>query len=339
VAGTRIHNVADPAATRLDLAGVVTFSAMLFLLVFALVKGKDDGWSSTTILALLASSVGLLVVFVVVELVQQRPMLDLSLFRNRSFLGVSIATFCISAGMFAMLPYLTFYLQNDLGYSPLQGGLRLLPATILTFAVPILTRAATERLPAGPTLAIGLAICGAGLFVIHGITARDTWTILLPGMLLIGFGIGIGNPAIARIALGVVTPTRAGMASGISNSFRIGGLSIGVAALGAMFQGGIAAALPKGDAALARVLAAGGPRAAGPLSLPSTPQAVARAYDAFLHGLNGILLVGSVVVFVGAAFAFAVRGRDFYRPPALDSPAGDSSSPDSPAVDAPAALG
>ena len=113
MASTRLRNVADPGATRLDIAGVVTFSAMLFLLVFALVKGRDDGWSSRTILTLLASSAALLVAFIAVELVQKRPMLDLSLFRYRSFVGVSMAKFCVSAGMFAMFPYLTFYLQND----------------------------------------------------------------------------------------------------------------------------------------------------------------------------------------------------------------------------------
>ena len=311
-AATRIANVADPAATRLDLAGVVTFSAMLFLLVFALVKGKDDGWSSGTILTLFAASAALLVAFIVAEVLQERPMLDLSLFRNRSFLGVSLATFCISAGMFAMLPYLTFYLQDFLGFSPLQGGLRLLPATILTFAVPIASRSVTERLAPGLTLAAGLGICGLGLLLIHGVALGDSWTSLLPGLLLTGLGIGIGNPAIARIALGVVTPTRAGMASGISNTFRIGGLSVGVAGLGAIFQSGIVSALGGGQAQLARAVAGEGPRDAtrGIVTTPALQKALSLA---FLHGLNDITLVGSILVFLGAAAALVVRGRDFHR--------------------------
>ena len=72
-------------------------------------------------------------------------MLDLSLFRKRGFVGVSLATFAIGAGMFAMYPYITLYLQNDLGYSPLAGGARLLPSTVLLFIVPLATRSVVER--------------------------------------------------------------------------------------------------------------------------------------------------------------------------------------------------
>jgi hypothetical protein len=220
--------------------------------------------------------------------------------------------------MFAMLPYLTFFFQNDLGYSPLQGGLRLLPATLLTFVVPLATRTLTENLPPGPTLAVGLAICGLGLFEIRGLTPSSTWIAALPGIILIGFGIGIGNPGIARIALGVVPPARAGMASGISNTFRIGGLSIGVAALGAIFQSGISSALAGAPSSLAAGLAAEGPAHLFP---HGTHSPLARTgYLAFLHGLNGILLVGAIVVGVGALAALVVRGRDFHQ---HDAPASE----------------
>jgi EmrB/QacA subfamily drug resistance transporter len=115
---TRMVNVSDPEAERLDVAGLVAFATSMFLLVFALIRGDADGWTSTTIVSLFAAAAAMMVLFVVVELLQERPMFDLSLFRNRSFVGVSWATIAAGAGMFAMLPYLTFYLQNDLGTRP-----------------------------------------------------------------------------------------------------------------------------------------------------------------------------------------------------------------------------
>src|SRR4029077_16031810 len=115
------------------------------------------------------------------------------------------------------------------------GGLPLLPATVLTFVVPVLTRGWAGRAP-GVLLGAGLGLTALGLVLMHGVTVSSSWTALLPGLVLAGVGIGLANPAIADIALGVVPPERSGMASGISNTFRIGGLAVGVAALGAVFQ-------------------------------------------------------------------------------------------------------
>ena len=201
-------NVRDHEATRLDVGGLVTFSGSLFLLVFALLRGNDLGWSSTTIVAMLAGAAVLMAAFVVVELRQPRPMLDLSLFRRRAFTGVSIATLAIGGGMFAVFPYLTLYLQNVLGLSPFQGGLRLLAATLPVFLVPLLTRGIAAH--AGRLLlGLGLAITAAGLVVMSRIHTDSDWTAPPPGLLLTGTGIDLANPAIAKIALGVVPPTAA----------------------------------------------------------------------------------------------------------------------------------
>ena len=177
----RMVNVADPASERLDWPGLVTFSGGLFLLVLGLTRGNDDGWRSTEIVSILGSAAVLLVAFVIVELRQPRPMFDLSLFRKPAFTGVSVATLAIGAGMFALLPYLTLYLQNDLGLSPLQGGLRLLPLTVLSFIVPLASRPLTERIPAGMALSVGLVISAAGIWLFLGLTVASTWTALLPG--------------------------------------------------------------------------------------------------------------------------------------------------------------
>jgi EmrB/QacA subfamily drug resistance transporter len=311
----RMVNMGDPGAKRLDWSGLLTFSGGLFLLVLGLTRGNDDGWSSRTILVTLSAAAVLLLAFVTVELRQERPMFDLSLFRKPAFTGVSIATFGIGAGMFALLPYITLYLQNDLGLSPLQGGERLLPLTTLSFVVPLASRPLTERVPAGMALTVGLAISGVGIWLFTGLTVASGWTALLPGLLVGGVGIGLANPAIAKIALGVVPPQRAGMASGINNTFRIGGVATGVAALGAVFQHRLQSTLHMavgGQApALARTVAAGGPEAAGKVS-GGRPAVVEAARHAFVSGMNEVVLVGAVTVAVGAAFAVLVRRKDFY---------------------------
>jgi EmrB/QacA subfamily drug resistance transporter len=317
---TRMVNVCDPDAERLDWAGLITFSGALFLLIFGLLRGTDEGWGSPLIVFALAGSAVLFAAFLAVELRQRRPMFDLSLFHNRAFCGVSLATFAVGAGMFAMFPFLTLYLQNALGYSPLQGGLRLLPATVLTFVVPLLTRGLAGRAP-GALLGAGLGLTALGLALMHGLTASSAWTALLPGLLLAGLGIGLANPAIANIALGVVPPERSGMASGISNTFRIGGLAVGVAGLGAIFQHRVAASLQASlggtQGPLAKAVAAGGRRTATPFAhgRPGFEEASLRA---FTSGMNEILAIGAVLVLIGALGAFAlVRLRDFHRRPAV----------------------
>jgi EmrB/QacA subfamily drug resistance transporter len=325
ISAKRMVNVRDPDAERLDWAGLISFSGALFLLIYGLLRGTDEGWGSTLIVSVLAGAAALLLLFLAVELRQRRPMFDLALFRNRAFCGVSLATFAIGAGMFAMFPYLTLYLQNALGYSPLQGGLRLLPATVLTFVVPLLTRRLTGRLAPGLLLGAGLGLTALGLALMHGLGAQSQWTALLAGLLLSGVGIGLANPAIAHIALGVVPPERSGMASGISNTFRIGGLATGVAALGAVFQSRLASSLHDSlggpSSGLAKAVASGGTRAAGRLA-HGQAGVVHASLRAFTVGLNEILAIGAALTLLGALAAVAlVRARDFHGARALGSSA------------------
>jgi EmrB/QacA subfamily drug resistance transporter len=325
IASTRMVNVRDPDAERLDWAGLITFSGALFLLIFGLLRGTDEGWGSTLIVSALSGAAALLAAFVAVELSQRRPMFDLTLFKNRSFCGVSLATFAIGAGMFAMFLYLTLYLQDALGFSPLKGGLGLLPTTVLVFVVPLLTRGLTGRVAPGLLLGAGLGLTALGLLLMRGLSASSQWSALLPGLLLTGAGIGLANPAIANTALGVVPVERSGMASGISNTFRIGGLATGVAALGAVFQHRVSvsleASLGKLPAAVTKAVASSGTHAAAALE-HGHPGITEAARGAFAAGLNGILLIGAGVVLVGALAALAlVRARDFHHPPVPEPPA------------------
>jgi EmrB/QacA subfamily drug resistance transporter len=308
----------DPSAGGIDWAGLVTFSAGLFALVFALVRGNAEGWGSPLIVGLLVASAVLLAAFVVVESRRAHPMLDLSLFRKPAFTGVSIVAFALSAGMFSMFLYLTLYLQNTLGLSPLDAGLRFLPLTLVSFVCAALSGGLTERVQVRFLMATGLGCVGAGLLLMSGLDENSDWTHLLPGFLLAGAGVGLTNPAIASTAVGVVDPRRAGMAAGINNTFRQVGIATGIAGLGAILQAQITDNITSALAAAgahrppgvrlppAEVLAQGDPRVLGPFR------------DAFVAGytdsLNELLIIGAIVAFLGAAASLLlVRQRDFVQ--------------------------
>jgi EmrB/QacA subfamily drug resistance transporter len=315
VAAARLANVGDPGAKRLDWAGLVTLSSSLSLLMFGLLRGNAEGWSSMPIVGLLSGAAVVFGAFVVVELRQPRPMFDLSLLRRPAFVGVSLATLAIGAGMFAALPFLSLYLQNYLGLSPLQGGLCLLPATLMCFVVPLATRAYADRLPPGLVLGGGLAAAGLGLVAMHGLTVGGSWIVLIPGLVLAGIGVGIANPAIAKIALSVVPPERTGMASGISNTCRITGIALGVAALGAFFERQLAtslqAELGQPSTQLAAALASSGTAAAERLE-STQPGVLAASQEAFVSGINGVLAIGAALLVLGTLAALAlVRSRHF----------------------------
>ena len=292
----------DEAAVRTDGAGLVTFSAALFLIVFGLLRGNAEGWSSALIVSTLATGLALLALFIVVEVRQARPMLDVSLFRRPAFVGVSLSTFALGAGMFAMFPYLSIYLQDVLDTSPLGAGLRLLPLTVFVFAVPLATRSVAHRVPAWIFAGIGLLLVSASLLLMHGVSATSSWTTLLAGFVVGGIGIGLANPTLAGAALRAVDPARSGMASGINNLCRLGGVAIGVAALGAVLEDRVGSSLAtSGHRRLAAAVSSSGTRAA------HGHHALARvAGNAFASGLNAALLVGCGVVFVGALSAIGL---------------------------------
>ena len=141
----KVDESRSPAEGSVDWAGLVTFSGGLVCLIFALIRGNAEGWSSGLIVGLLVAAVLLLVAFVVAERRVAHPMLDLSLFRQRTFDGACIAAFVLSAAMFAMFLYLTLYIQNALGYSALEAGLRFLPVTLLSFFVAPLSGKLADR--------------------------------------------------------------------------------------------------------------------------------------------------------------------------------------------------
>src|SRR5215208_1485900 len=237
----KVRESRDPNATRVDWAGLATFSTALFLLVLALVRGNEGGWGSTMIVSLFVSSGVLLAAFIAVESRVSEPMLPLGLFRRRAFTGVQLAAFAVSGSLFALFLYLTLYLQNFLGLSPIEAGVRYLPITLASFIVAPLAAMALVRFQARYLMSGGLVLTGVGLALMAGLHMDSSWTALLAGFVISGIGVGLLNPVIADVALSVVPKEQSGMAAGINDTFRQVGIAVGIAAWGAIFLGAGAA--------------------------------------------------------------------------------------------------
>jgi EmrB/QacA subfamily drug resistance transporter len=283
----QLHESSDPEHSRLDPVGLVTLIGGLFCLILALIEGNQHGWSTSWIIGLFVAAGALLVLFIVSQLGDRPSMVDLTLFGRPAFVGAQTTAFAISSSMFAMFLYLTLFLQNILGLSPLKTGLVFLPLSVVSFvAAPIAGRLST-RVPIRILLASGLALNAVAMWSMSRVTPSSGWTVLLPGFLVAGVGIGLVNAPLASTAVSTVRQERAGMASGINNTFRQIGIATGIAALGAIFASRV------------------DPRAFAP-----HPDLAARA--SFVGGLHDILLIGAVVAACGAVLAAAlVRPQDF----------------------------
>jgi EmrB/QacA subfamily drug resistance transporter len=322
----RVRESRDPDAGPIDWAGLVLFSTALGALIFGLQRGNAEGWGSTVIVAALSGAALALVLFVLVERRRESPMLDLRLFRKPTTSGASVAVLAMAAGVFAMLLFLTLYLQNILGYDALEAGLRLLPLTVGAFFAAAIGARLGERLPLAALLGVGLTLAGTGLLLMRGVNPGGDWTDLLPGMIATGIGVGVLNPTVASAALGVASAARSGMASGLNSTFRIGGVALGVAGLGALFQDRVQSKVvetlagtplaPRSEQLADAFSSGNAPAAIG--SVPPGQRGVLAhaAETSFISGLDTILLVAAIVCFVGAALSLLlVRQRDFVQQP------------------------
>jgi EmrB/QacA subfamily drug resistance transporter len=258
----------DPAARRLDWPGQTTLAAGLFLLVLALLRGNQDGWGSTRILAALAGGATLLLAFVLVERRSREPMLPLGLFRNRAFTGAQVAAFTISASFFALFLYTTLYLQEVLHLSPIETGLVYLPGTIVMFVVSAASAQLADRTSPGAMIGGGLILVAGGLALMTLAGAHSSWLALLPGLIVVFVGTGLVNPALGAVALGSADDAQSGLAAGVNDAFRQGGIAVGVAAFGVL--------------------------------VPATAALGHGSPDGYVTGLHHALLIGTALAAAGA---------------------------------------
>jgi EmrB/QacA subfamily drug resistance transporter len=224
----------DPNARKLDWPGQLTLAPGLFLLVLALLRGNDDGWTSALILAELGGAVAFVAAFIAVEARVKEPMLPLGLFRIRAFTGAQVGAFAISASFFAVFLYTTIYLQQILGLSAIEAGLVYLPATMIMLVVSGATANLVEKIGARTMVAGGLLLVGIGQALLTVAAVDSSWTVFLPGEIIALIGTGLFNPAISAVALSSAPAEQSGLAAGVNDTFRQAGIAVGVAALGAL---------------------------------------------------------------------------------------------------------
>ncbi len=221
---------------RLDIPGTALASAGLFGIVFALIRGNSDGWTSPTVLTGLVAGAALLIAFVLWELRTDAPLLPMRLFRNRTFAAVNAASLLMSLGMFGAVFLLSQWLQNAQGYSPMEAGVRMLPWTAMPMVVAPIAGLFVNRIGGRVIIVTGLVFQAAGLtYFALLVAAHVSYTSQLPALILSGVGMALFFSPVAAVLMGSVQPEEQGMASGANNALRELGGALGIAVLTSVF--------------------------------------------------------------------------------------------------------
>ncbi len=313
--------VADPRGA--DVLGFALLTGGLVSLVYGLTRVGETAFTDKGVFTFLGMGGVLLATFFLIERRTRHPMLDLALFRNRTFVGGLAAAFTINVSIFALFLYIVLYLEEILGYSVLATGLRLIVSTGSYFVAATLSGPLSERVPVRYLVASGLAVIAGGLWLMTGLSATSSWAHLLPGLVIAGLGAGIVNPPLASTAVGVVGPDRAGMASGVSSTFREVGFAIGVAALGSVLAISLQqhletqlASVPALSGHVSNTLSLvrhGSPRSAIEAVAPRLRGELSGAIrSSFVRGLNELLLITGALALASALGALVlIRKEDF----------------------------
>ncbi len=296
----------ETAGRSVDFAGIATLTAGLTALVLALVESNSWHWGSARIVGLFVVAVIALVAFVAIELQRSAPMLDFSFFRSRTSAGANVVAFLVTFAMFSQFFFLTLYMQNVLEYSPLQTGVRFLPATVVIMVVGPLAGRLTDRVGPRPLMALGMTLVGAALLIQSRLTVHTGYGLLLPSFVLMGSGIGLVMSPMSTAAMNAVDRTKSGAASGVISMSRMVGGSVGLAVMGALVatvgRSQIDSSLPQLAAATRAKLAS----ALGSSGAPDTqasPHVVSALHHAFVSALAAGLELSAAVAFIGGLFA------------------------------------
>jgi EmrB/QacA subfamily drug resistance transporter len=261
---------------KLDLPGVGLASLGLFGIVWGLVRGNGQGWSSPEIVLSLTAGAVLVVGFVLWELRAPAPMLPMRFFRNRTFSATNLASFLMFFGMFGSIFLLVQFFQTVQGYSPFGSGLRILPWTAMPIFVSPIAGALSDRIGGRPLMALGLSMQAVGLGWIAAVGSPTTpYADFVGPFVISGMGMALFFGAVANVVLSSVKPAEEGQASGANNAIRELGGVFGVAVLASIFSqyGGY------------------------------------QSGQTFVDGLNPAIWVGAVIVGLGAVAALMIPRR------------------------------
>ena len=274
---------------RLDFPGLATSAIGLFALTYGLIEANTHGWTSTRILVSFTVAVVALVGFVLLERHQRVPMLDLSLFRSGTFAGANLVVLLVALAMFGVFFFVSLYMQNVLGFSPVQAGAAFLPMTILVILIAPLAGRASDRIGSRWLMTAGMTLLGIQLLYFSQLSAASTFWNLLPGMLVGGLGMALTMTPSAAAAMRALPVDKSGVGSAVLNAFRQVGGSIGIALMGAIMAHEIAGR---------------------------------RTPEAFMDGFSLSLMVAAGIAFAGAVVAAAlVRPHEMTESGAPEAPA------------------
>ncbi len=271
----------DPTHERLDIPGLATSAIGLFSLTYGLIEANGYGWGSPRIVGSFVLAAVALTSFVVLERRQRAPMLDLTLFRNRTYVGANLVILLVALAMFGVFFFVSLYMQNILGYSAVQAGAAFLPMTILIILVAPIAGRLSDRLGSRGLMTAGMVMLSAQLLYFSQLGQSATFWTLLPGLVLGGFGMSLTMTPSTAAATRAVPVEKAGVGSAVLNALRQVGGSLGIALMGAIM--------------------------ASKLTTPPTP-------DSFMAGFEDALLVAAAIALVGAVVAaILVRPHDRTR--------------------------
>jgi EmrB/QacA subfamily drug resistance transporter len=274
---------------RPDLPGLLTSGLGLFALSYGLIEANNYGWTSGRIIASFAVAAVALSAFVLLELHQRLPMLELGLFKNRGFAGANTVMLLVGLAMFGVFFYVSLYVQQVLGYSPVQAGASFLPWTVLIILLAPLAGRFSDRIGPRPFVVTGMIVLAGSLFLFSRMGVHESFWSLLPAMLLGGVGMSAAMAPTTAAAMSSVRPEKAGVGSAVLNSMRQVGGSLGIAIMGSIVASGVSSGLAAGD-----------------------PRPVA-----FVNGFHHALDTAAVIVLVGAAVAMATLQHARHRPEAV----------------------
>jgi EmrB/QacA subfamily drug resistance transporter len=257
----------DATHENLDVPGLLASALGLFALTYGLIEANTYGWVSVRILGAFAVSVVALASFVAIERRRPAPMLDLRLFRNRTFLGANLAVMLTTLSMFGVLFFISLYLQNVLWYSPVRAGAAFLPMTLLiVVTAPIVGRAA-DRFGSRGLMSGGLLLLTTHLLLLTRIGMTSSYWTMFPALVVGGIGIACVMAPGSAAAMKAVSVDKAGVGAAVLNTFRQVGGATGLALMGAI----VAAAAGEGP-----------------------------TVSSFLDGLHTALFVAAAIAFVGS---------------------------------------
>jgi EmrB/QacA subfamily drug resistance transporter len=272
---------------RVDYPGIVALTASLTAIVLALIEGNSWGWSSPTIVALLAGGAIGLAAFVAIELRVTSPMVEFALFRTRQFIGSNLVAFIVTFAMMGTFFFMAIYMQDILGYGALEAGIRFLPTTMVIAVVAPISGRLADRLGPSTPMSAGLAVLAVSMFMFAGISPSTTYSGLLVPFILMGLGIALVMSPMSTAAMNAVSVQKSGVASGVLQMSRMIGASVGVAATGAIFQSQLGSAFNPGQ-------------------LATAPE---QARATFISALGSAMLLAAIVVVAGLVVSLTlVRG-------------------------------